>query len=270
MSKYHERGRSKVNGGVTEVALMIPIKLGRIAGERRTYEERLRSVLSSIQSRAAQGIPTEINQIPTIHFARFLIVRPEHYLLYSDIWKKYVSEKTSSTSEPQTSKGQIVLDEYKVEILGGGTGTSKKSPKDPLNQDFRSYLFTLILFDNDVKVYGREIASFIRSDVDKIYQNCENYPYARNFPAWWDWFRRYQLNTDVFYNACPGLTVSRIKELELFKAKFDAFIAKARPHGERGIEPVDALLDEFIRETQMISSNFPSSGGVYKDPLRDN
>lgn len=270
MSTYFDRGRSKINGGVTEVALMTPIKRGRVPGERRTYEERLRSVLSSIQGRAAQGILTEVNQIPTIHFARWIVVRPENYLLYSSQnpapnCESKDGEKMKTTSD----ENNIIFDEFKEEIL---IDDDKPSPPTIISDknDYRTWLYTMILFDGDVKVYGREIASFIQKDVDLIFENCENYPYAENFPAWWDWFRRYQLNSDVFYNAYPGLTVTRIKELELFKAKFDAFVAKVRPHGRSPIEPVDALLDDFIRETQTIEADFPSIGGAYKDPHCDN
>ena len=64
-------------GGVTELTLFTPIKLGPIPGERRTYEERLRQELASVQRRVDMKLNTPISIIPTIHFARWLILRPE-------------------------------------------------------------------------------------------------------------------------------------------------------------------------------------------------
>lgn len=252
MSTYFDRARSKVVGGVTEVVLMTPVLQGMIPGERRTYEERLREVLDSIQGRAEKGISTPVNHIATIHFARWLIIRPEHFLGESRI----VADRNG--------KAPFELDDY-VEIGLGGQGPLPMNANPARDDNYKSWLMTLILFDDDVKVYGREIANFIQVEVDKIFENCEHYPYAKDFPAWWAWFRRYQMNTGVFYNAYPGLTVARIRELQRFRDKFDAFVSKVRPHNGEPVEPTDALLDEFIRENQMIASGFPNEGGIYDE-----
>src|SRR6266568_3217270 len=71
---------SKNVGGVSEVTLLTPIKKGFIPGEGRTYEQRLHQALTSTQERIANGYPTAISTIPTIHFARWLILRPQQYL----------------------------------------------------------------------------------------------------------------------------------------------------------------------------------------------
>ena len=42
---------SKTIGGVSEIAVLAPIRRGRIPGERRTYEERLRFVIANLAGR---------------------------------------------------------------------------------------------------------------------------------------------------------------------------------------------------------------------------
>src|SRR5690242_18379000 len=75
---------SKIVGGVGEVTLFTPIKKGFVPGEARTYEQRLREGLSSVQQRVLKGLPTPISRIPSIHYARWLIVRPEQYHYYDN------------------------------------------------------------------------------------------------------------------------------------------------------------------------------------------
>lgn len=272
------QARSKINGSVSEVVLKTPIKLGRIPNERRSYEERLRSVLQNIQERSAKGTPTPVTTIPTIHFARWFIIRPENYLLYSNLENVDYHTVTSHAGANAQKPGQArnipkQLDPYQISSIPRSSKEEPGSKEPPTNPNekkadaqngLRSWLVTLILFDGDVKTYGREISAFIQDEVDLIFRNCEDYPFSQNFPRWWEWFRRHQMSVDVFYNAYPNLSVARIKELELFKEKFDDFVAKVRPHGSEPIEPVDALLDEFIKDTQSISSGFPSIAGIFK------
>src|ERR1700676_4048436 len=74
---------SKSVGGVSEVTLLTPIKHGTVPGETRTYEQRLSDELASVQRRIDAGRPTPIGRIASIHFARWLILVPGHYL-YGD------------------------------------------------------------------------------------------------------------------------------------------------------------------------------------------
>ena len=73
---------SKLVGGVSEVTLFTPIKQGTVPGESRTYEERLGDELASVQRRILAGRPTPIGRIASIHFARWVILVPGHYLHY--------------------------------------------------------------------------------------------------------------------------------------------------------------------------------------------
>jgi hypothetical protein len=73
---------SKTVGGVTEVTLLTPIKRGLIPGETRTYEQRLADHLNAIQRRIDENIANPIGRLAMIHFARWQILLPEHYLHY--------------------------------------------------------------------------------------------------------------------------------------------------------------------------------------------
>jgi hypothetical protein len=75
---------SKTVGRVTEIAVLTPIRKGCPPGERQTYEERMRAAIANIAQRHREGIPTELNRIPSIHFGRIIILRPEQYLVGSE------------------------------------------------------------------------------------------------------------------------------------------------------------------------------------------
>lgn len=233
---------SKTVGGVTELAVFAPIKQGRIPGERRTYEERLRFVISRIQNAVDNGLPSHLSLIPSIHFGQLMIVRPEHYLLYSGV-----------PGDGQID-GESPFDDYQ-EI-------TETEPEKPGPQ-YRSWLLTTVYFDGDLKMYIRDIAEFIGRDFDKVYSNCEDYPSADKFEEFWLWVRRYQVSSDLFHNTCVDLSVARIKQLEDFKRQFDLFVNKVRSPTARRVESMDELFDEFLRTNQQYASAFPTGGGVY-------
>ena len=80
-----EWARSTSIGRATEVTLFTPITPGLVPGEGRTYEQRLASALESVQRRVLDFVPTPIGRMPTIHFARWLILRPAQYLQNSKV-----------------------------------------------------------------------------------------------------------------------------------------------------------------------------------------
>src|SRR5262249_52754206 len=146
---------SKAVGNVTEIAVMAPIRKGRIFGERRTYEARLRFVISTLQSRVQDGIPTELDKVPTIHFGRMIIIRPEQYLVYSDVPDvKYEDPcKPTGAAEPLGNVPKQ-MDEF-------------EQPRG--RPDFRSWLLTLVSFDGDLKVYFKDIATLLNTDFDRVF-----------------------------------------------------------------------------------------------------
>ena len=246
---------SKTVGGVTEIAVLAPIKKGRVPGERMTYEERLRVVIGTIQERVEAGIPTELDTVPTIHFGRMIVVRPEQYLVYSVVPGLALAPRRAG--EPP---GNIPapIDDYQI--------LRPRRIPPPRPPEFRSWLMTLVSFDGDLKAYFQDIAIFTNQKFDQVFQNCENYPILGNadFEDLWTWIRRYQINIDLFYPRYPQLSVVRIKQLETFKRRFDAFVARVRtPTGDR-LQSMDELFDEFLRENQQYANNFPAPGGTFE------
>jgi hypothetical protein len=236
--QVYPSARSKTSGGVTELTLLTPIKLGPIPGERRSYEERLRFELSSVQRRVDRGLNTPVSIMPTIHFARWLILRPEQYLQGAC----FPGDKPP-VIDPYWLVGQTPAHDYR----------------------FRSWLFFTSNFDGDLKAYLREFSVFLGRDVDRVWGNCEGYPEdgSWNFEAYWLYAKRYQITTDTFYNAYPGVTVPQINRLRLFKARFDAFVRMTRAPDGRSVENVAEMLDRFILENQQYSADFPAASGVF-------
>lgn len=223
---------SKMVGGVSEVTLLTPINLGPIPGEGRTYEQRLRQELASVQARVALGMPTPVGRISSIHFARWLILRPEQYLQLSASFAPFVA--TVANGAPDENR-------------------------------YRSWLFFTSNFDGDLKSYLRDFAVFLATDVDRIWGNCQGYPEggARDFEAYWNYAKRYQIPTDAFYNAYPGLSVARIHQLSSFKQRFDEFVARTRGADGRSVANLAELFDEFLKRNSAYTRDFPAPGGVY-------
>jgi hypothetical protein len=237
---------SKTVGGVTEIAVLSPVKKGVVPMERRTYEERLVAVIDNLADRHRRGLPTELTRISEIHFGRLIVIRPEQYLLHSNL------PEIPCETDPAGGRVPRPIDDY-VDQDG-------LPPKGEL----RTFLLTLVEFDGDLKVYMRDIAKFLGSDFDRVFENCEGYPTTNNFERFWLWVRRYQINTNLFYAPYANLSAVRIRELEDFKRRFDAFVSRVRsPLGQR-IGSMDELFDEFLRENQQRACDFPTAGGVFK------
>ncbi len=211
---------------------MTPIRLGLVEGERRTYEERLRQRIGAIADRHARGLDTMLSAVPTIHFGRMMVIRPEQYLARSEVdGLAYGAPGVSPPTNPSSPE---------------------EGPARPRPQ-FRSWLLTLVEFDGDLKIYMRDVARNLNHDFDRIYENCEDYPGTANFDAFWPWIRRHQVSTNLFYAPYGGVSVARIKQLERFKKAFDAFLAsRASGAGE-----LEALLDDFLKANQQYARDEP-------------
>lgn len=236
--KAYQWGQSKFVGGVTELTLLTPITPGPIPGERRTYEERLRSELGSIQRRVDRGLNTPISIIPTIHYAGWLILRPEQYLQGA-----VFPQGAPPSLDPYVPADQEPTHDYR----------------------FRTWLFFTSYFDGDLKDYLREFSNFLGKDVDRVWGNCEGYPEggSMDFEAFWQYAKRYQIQTDAFFNAYPFLSVPRIYQLKTFKERFAAFVRATRKPDGTSVEGVGDLLDRFILENQAYTADFPAIGGTY-------
>lgn len=265
---------SRMIGDKTEIAILAPIKLGRVPNERRTFEERVRFKIAALMRASEQGTPTELSRIVTIHFARMIVIRPEQYLIYSGYPGFPSSEGRPGADAPSfrdrfgpSAKNAWMFDEF-VEERSDANGDDN-ADKPAAGLEFRSWLLTQVIFDGDIKVYFRDIAEIIKDRFDDVFFNCEDFPGTGDFEAFWRWIRRYQLPNDLFMSAYPNLSVPRIKHLEDFKRRFDVLVAKVRsPTGER-LQPMDELFDEFLRQSQQFADGFPAAGGVYTSALAD-
>lgn len=240
-------------GGVTEIAVLVPVKRGLIPGECRSYEERLRGAISDLARRHAQHIPTELDRVSTIHFGRMIVLRPEQFRSASP-------DMPTQTVNPETPT--LSFDEFE-EIEEPQTAAASTVPSTPDVALPTAMLLTLVEFDGELKPYFREIAQFLGGAFDTIFRNCKNFPGTADFDLFWEWIRAYQINTDLFYATYPDLSVTRIKQLELFKRRFDDFVARVRsPDGTRR-GSMDELFDDFLRSEQQYAVGFPYAGGVY-------
>lgn len=245
MSTGFPRTRTKTRGQVSEIAVLAPIRRGRVPGERRTFEQRLRQVIEAIDKRSEQGIPAPLNKIQTVHFGRLLVIRPEQYLY------KFGADETAPPFFDDYLETPMTAD--------NPDGAAEASPNP-----YRSYLLTIVSFDGELKPYFRDIADFLGEDFDKLFENCEDFDTTDDFEGFWAWIKRYQISLDLFFAAYPDLTVAEIKRLQYFKARFDDFVARLYGGEERSPAEIGALFTEFLRDNHHYGHGFPSDGGVFR------
>ena len=227
-------------GGVSEVAILAPIKLGLAPGERRSYEQRLRDLVRSIQGRAEQGLPTLLSQVTSIHFGRIIILRPEHYLAYAK--HKDVPRFTNTET-----------------TIGGETTGN-------IDEDgHRAWALILVEFDGDPRVYFRDIADYVADDFNRMFENCEDFPGVGEFDKFWAWLRRFQMPASLYYPIYNDVTTIQIKAMQAFRRDFDVFAAEVEAMRARGETGFEALWDNFMRKAGQRAVGFPDAGGVYQE-----
>lgn len=278
---------SKTIGGVSEIAVLAPVRKGCPPQESRTYEQRLCEVIDNLMQRHQKGLPTELSRVPSIHFGRLILIRPEQYLLYSNLAcvdyappnppQARASEAPDVAASNAAFRVPLPLSEYLVQPppapsatatdLETATASGTKADGSPTEgaSTLRTWLLTLVEFDGDLRVYMRDIAEALGQDFDDIFENCEEYPGTSNFERFWIWIRRFQINTGLFYAPYSNLSVARIRQLEDFRNRFDQFVARVRPP-TGPLAPIDTLFDEFLRETQQQAGDFPSLSGIFPNP----
>jgi hypothetical protein len=234
---------SKTVGQVSEVAVLAPIKKGRVPGGRQTYEERLRERVKTIETRVEQGIPTELDSVATIHFGRIMVIRPEQYLLDS--------VDSNVTYEEGYNGVPVPIDDFPP--------AAAESPQ------YRTWVLTLVTFDGDLRAYFKDIANFVSLYFDSVFENCEDFPSTTEFEAFWTWIRRYQVAVDLFYPRYRNLSMVRIRQLEAFKHRFDEFVATVRTPTGRRVDHMDDLFDQFLRENLQYGRNFPTPAGTFEE-----
>ena len=264
----HPWATSIVRDRVTEVTVLTPVKRGFIPGEYRTYEERLRSLLASLNDRANAGIPTPISAIATIHFARWFIIRPEQYLRYSAVKGVEYEPSAPPNGDPHASPPTLppnVPAPYSPDYRLADKMPAADAPVLP------SWLVFTSNYDGDLKAYIRMFSERIASEMDRIWSNCEGYPRAgaKDFERFWLYVRAHQIETNAFFAAYPDLSVARVQQLRVFKDQFDAFVARTRGPDGKSVDDIAALFDEFVIEQQAYTKNFPDDAGLYDDEQTD-
>ncbi|HEX6374416.1 MAG TPA: hypothetical protein VFZ91_01715, partial [Allosphingosinicella sp.] len=237
--------------------------------------------IANLAKRHQQGIPTDLDKVSSIHFGRMIIIRPEQYLLLSE---SAADLPEAAGDRPGGADGRLPP-AGEAERPEAWDGFSSAYIPEPVDDDFeeirarsvrgrqpipsrprsrpRSWLLTLVEFDGELKSYMREIAYFLGPEFDRIFDNCDFYPRTANFEKFWLWIRTFQINTDLFYATYRDLSVVRIRQLEAFKRRFDAFVARVRSPTGPIVRSMDEMFDEFLRENQQYASGFPAPGGTY-------
>ena len=258
----HPWATSTVRGRVTEVTVLTPIKRGFVPGEIRTYEERLRSLLASLNERANNNVPTPIGAIATIHFARWFVVRPEQYLRYSAV-PGIVYEPVPDLPPDPAASAPTLPHSFPADY--DPDYRPAQSAADPAI--LPTWLVFTSNYDGDLKAYIRMFSERIAGEMDRIWSNCEGYPLAgaRDFEKFWLYVRAHQIETNAFFAAYPQLTTARVNQGRVFKDQFDAFVARTRGPGGRSIPEIGPLFDEFIAQQQEYTKDFPGDGGLYDD-----
>jgi hypothetical protein len=222
MAKWIE---SKSVGGVSEVTLLTPIKRGLVPGELRSYEQRLADQLHSVQGLIERGYPTAVSRLPTIHFARWVIVRPEQYLYYD-------TDKVKADAQHPCTSWLLF------------TSNFDGSMKDYLRD------FSAFLGEEVDRIWGNCEGYPARG--------------SKDFDAYWAYAKKHQLMTQAFYNAYPGLSVPRIHQLATFKALFDDFVDSTREPNGGGAQALRDAFDNFVTRTAVFPTSFPDYGGIYQ------
>ena len=250
----HELSWPRFNsvGGVTEVTVLAPIKRGRIPGERRTYEDRLRDQIATIQERTNNGLPTALNKVQSIHFGRMIIIRPEQYLASAS--------GLEGVDIPESGFPEAI-DVFTETDRSAALGHPKAEPYLP------SQLLVLVEYDGDPAVYFRDIAERVAGDFDLVLGNCVGFPGTESFEVFWRWIRRYQLKSDLFLPVYPDVANVRVKALQEFRRRFDEFAAAVEAGRKTGAGNIDQLFDDFLREAEQSGGGYPFGSGLFATDL---
>lgn len=127
-------------------------------------------------------------------------------------------------------------------------------------------------FDGEMKLYFRNFALELTSDIDSVWNNCEGYPGAHDFDRLWQYVKKHQITTRLFYSAYPTLTMPQIARLDALRKGFDDFLCKAgarlklKAEIEENAESIErdfkALLESVRLEKPPIAPEQPKGAGT--------
>lgn len=127
-------------------------------------------------------------------------------------------------------------------------------------------------FDGEMKLYFRNFALELTSDIDSVWSNCEGYPGAHDFDRLWQYVKKHQITTRLFYSAYPTLTMPQIARLDSLRKGFDDFLCKAgarlklKAEIEENAESIErdfkALLESARLEKPPVAPEQPKRAGT--------
>jgi hypothetical protein len=79
-------------------------------------------------------------------------------------------------------------------------------------------------FNGDVEAYMRDFSQVAPEGIDAIWENCEGYPGAADYPKLRDYILGSAIETTGYYCAYPDATVSDILKALDVKKKVDVFL----------------------------------------------
>jgi hypothetical protein len=112
------------------------------------------------------------------------------------------------------------------------------TPESPVKQIGTIHFARWVIIDNDTRLlftsnfdgswegYLRDFSQKTPDGMDRIFGHCDGYPAGgcRDFEAFKDYVRKYQVTTDLFYAAYPESSVKAITEALRVKKLTDEFL----------------------------------------------
>jgi hypothetical protein len=117
-------------------------------------------------------------------------------------------------------------------------GALQTNPDSPIKQISTIHFARWVIFDNDQRLlftsnfdgswegYLRDFSQKTPDGMDRIFGHCDGYPAGgcRDFEAFKDYVRKYQVPTDLFYAAYPDTSVRAVVEALRVKNLTDEFL----------------------------------------------
>jgi hypothetical protein len=117
-------------------------------------------------------------------------------------------------------------------------GALQTSPDSPIKQISTIHFARWVIIDNDQRLlftsnfdgswesYLRDFSQKTPDGMDRIFGHCDGYPAGgcRDFEAFKDYVRKYQVPTDLFYAAYPDTSVRAVVEALRVKKLTDEFL----------------------------------------------
>lgn len=107
-------------------------------------------------------------------------------------------------------------------------------------------------YDGSMWQYLRDFSSFIATDIDRVWENCEGYPEGGclDFESFWQYVVDHQVETNAFYAAIPDETLLHRLSLRRFKTNFDRFLVDHADSGASDPQAFYKAFRQFVLDNQ--------------------